>query len=102
MTRCMPLSGGIPRIAGVFSHLVAKLHCTALVGLHFHQMECDVPLDLLEEWDSITNQDRKDRIAHFVGEPETKAFGRDRAASNKPNAVERGSQVLIHELRKVA
>jgi hypothetical protein len=49
------------------SHLVTKLHHSALVRFGLHQMEGDVFVELLEEWDSITNQDRQDRITNFVG-----------------------------------
>src|SRR5438477_8964103 len=49
------------------SHLVTKLHHTALVGFDLRQMEGDVFVQLLEEWDPITNQDRQDRITNFVG-----------------------------------
>src|SRR2546428_12098921 len=84
------------------SHLVTKLHHTALVGFDLRQMEGDVSVELLEEWDPITNQDRQDRIANFVGYPETKAFGGDHTASNKPDCTERGPYATIHELRNVA
>ena len=56
----------------------------------------------LEERDPITNQDRQDRVAHFVGQPESKAFGGDHTAAGKPDGAERGSQAPIHELREVA
>ena len=49
------------------SHLVTKLHHAALVGFDLRQMEGDVSVELLEEWDPITNQDRQDRITNFVG-----------------------------------
>ena len=49
------------------SHLVTKLHHAALVGFDLRQMEGDVPVELLEEWDPITNQDRQGRITNFVG-----------------------------------
>ncbi len=84
------------------SHLVTKLHHAALVGFDLRQMEGDVSVELLEEWDPITNQDRQDRIANFVGEPETQAFGRNHTAANKPDGTERGPQELIHELREIA
>src|SRR5258705_4307146 len=84
------------------SHLVTKLHHAALVGFDLRQMEGDVSVELLEEWDPITNQDREDRITNFVGEPETKAFTGDYTASNKPDATKRGSQPPIHELREIA
>jgi hypothetical protein len=65
-------------------------------------MEGDVSVKLLEEWDPIADQDRQDRIANFVGQPETKAFGGDYTASNKPDAMEPGPQAPIHELREIA
>jgi hypothetical protein len=49
------------------SHVVTKLHHAAPVGVDLGQMEGDVSVELLEEWDSITNQDGQDRIANFVG-----------------------------------
>ena len=49
------------------SHFVHKLHHAAPVRLDFRQMEGDVSAELLEEWDPLTNQDRQDRIANFVG-----------------------------------
>src|SRR5687767_14142009 len=57
------------------SHLVTKRHHAAIVGFDFHQMEGDVPVELLEESDSITYQDRQDRIANLVRQSETKALG---------------------------
>src|SRR5215475_1497672 len=84
------------------SHLVTKLHHAALVGFDLRQMEGDVSVEFLEEWDPITNQDRQDRITNFVGKTETKAFGGDYTASNKPDATERGTQASIHELREIA
>jgi len=84
------------------SHLVTKIHHAALVGFDLRQMEGDVSVEPLEEWEPITNQDRQDRISNFVGEPETKAFGGDHTASNKPDGTECGPQAPIHELRKIA
>src|SRR5215831_13917880 len=49
------------------SHLVKKLHHAALVGFDLRQMEGDVSVEFLEEWDPIANQDRQDRITNFVG-----------------------------------
>ena len=65
-------------------------------------MKGDIPVELLEEGDPITDQDRQDRITNFVGQPETKAFARNYAASNKPDAAKRRPQTPIHELPKVA
>src|SRR5437588_255791 len=53
--------------ASVSSHLVTKLHRAALVGFDLRQMKGDVSVELREEWDPITNQDRQDRIPNLVG-----------------------------------
>src|SRR5512134_3029097 len=84
------------------SHLVTKLHHAAPVGLDLRQVEGDVSVEPLEEWDPITNQDWQDRIADIVGQPETKAFGGDYTASNKPDGTERRPQAPIHERREIA
>jgi hypothetical protein len=96
------LAGGVPWLATMSSHLVTKLHHAALIGFDLRQMEGDVSVELLEERYPIANQDRQDRIANFVGQPETKAFAGDCTASNKPDATERGPQAPIHELREIA
>jgi hypothetical protein len=49
------------------SHLVKKFHRAALVGFNLRQMESDVSVELVEEWDAITDQDGQDRITNFVG-----------------------------------
>jgi hypothetical protein len=54
-------------LAARYSHLVTKLYHAALVGFDLRQVEGDVSVELLEEWNSITNQDRQDRIRDFVG-----------------------------------
>ncbi len=84
------------------SHLVTKLHHAALVGFDLREMEGDVSVEIREEWDPITNYDRHDRITNFVGQPETKAFAGDHAASNKPDPTVRGAQAPIYELREIA
>src|SRR5260221_7018059 len=83
-------------------HLVPKLHHTALVGFDLRQMERDVLVELLEEGDPIANQNRQDRIANLVGQPETKALTADDAPSGEPDAAEPGPQAPIHELREIA
>ena len=95
------LDGGVPWLA-TMSHLVTKLHHAALIGFDLRQMEGDVSVELLEERYPIANQDRQDRITNFVGQSETKAFAGNYTASNKPDGTERGPQVPIHELRKIA
>ena len=50
----------------------------------------------------IANQDWQDRITNFVGQPEAKAFAGKYTASNKPDGTERGPQMPIHELGKIA
>jgi hypothetical protein len=69
-----------------------QLNHATLVGLDVRKMERDVFVELLEEWDPITDQDRQDRITNVVRQPETKAFGGDHAASNKPDTAELGPQ----------
>jgi len=54
------------RLSAVSSHLVTKLHDAVLVSLDLRQMEGDVSVDLVEERDPITDQDRQDRTANFV------------------------------------
>jgi hypothetical protein len=65
--RCAPLLGGgfVTRPRSL--QLVTKLNHTALVGVHLCQMEGDVSIEFLEEPDPITNQNRQDRIANFIG-----------------------------------
>ena len=48
------------------SHLITKRHHAVIVGFDLRQMEGDVPVELLEESDPITNQDREDRVVNFV------------------------------------
>src|ERR1051325_8736873 len=82
--------------------LVPKLHHAALVGFDLGQMEGDVPVELLEERDPLTDQDRQDRKPELVGQAETQAFGGDDTASDKPDAAERGPQPPGHERREIA
>jgi hypothetical protein len=49
------------------SHLVTELQHAVPVGFDLRQMEGDVSVELLEEWNPITNQDRQDRVTNFVG-----------------------------------
>ena len=65
-------------------------------------MQRDVFVELIEERNAITNQDRQNRIANFVGQPQTEAFARDRTAPSKPDVTEPGTQVTIYELREIA
>lgn len=65
-------------------------------------MEGDVAAGLPEERDPVANQDRQDRVAHFVDQPETKALGGEGPASDEPDAAERGTQARIHELGEIA
>jgi hypothetical protein len=65
-------------------------------------MEGDVSIEILKESDPIANQDWKDRIANFVGQPPTKAFGGEHTAANKPDITERRAQASIDELRQIA
>ena len=65
--RCRPLHLLLGGVVATSSHLVTKLHHAALVGFDLREMEGGVSVELLEEWDPITNQDRQDRITNFVG-----------------------------------
>src|SRR6185295_19728045 len=65
-------------------------------------MEGDIPVEPLEEGNSLANQDRQNRITHFVCQPETQAIAADCTAPNDPDATERRPQAAIHELRKIA
>jgi len=96
------LSGDVSWLAAMRQHLVTKRHHAALIGFDLRQMEGDISVELLEEWDSIANQDRQDRITNFVCQPETKTFAADDAAPNKPDGTEGVPQVPIHELREIA
>src|SRR5262245_43468770 len=84
------------------SHFVTELDHAAYVGLDLGQVERDVPVELLEEGDPVADQDRQDRVAHLVGQPETKTLARDDATSDEPDRAEARPQALIDELREVA
>src|SRR5262245_4419842 len=64
-------------------------------------MEGDVSVELIEEGNSVTNQDRHDRVTNFVGQPETKAFAGNDTAANEPDAPEPRAQAAVHERRKI-
>src|SRR5262249_25123620 len=89
-------------LAAKSSHFVTKLHHAALVGLDLREMEGDIAVELVEEWYPVANQDRQDRIANFVRQPEAKAFAANYTAPHKPDATECGQQAPLHELRKIA
>ena len=40
------------------SHLVTKLHHAALIRFDLRQMQGDVSVELVEEWDPLTDHDR--------------------------------------------
>ena len=84
------------------SHLVTKRYRAALICFDLRQMKDDVSVELLEEGYPIANQNWQDGITNFVGQAETKALAGNDAASNKPDVTECGSQVSIHQLRKIA
>src|SRR5262245_14111856 len=94
-------SGSLHGLAAMSFHLVTKFHHAALVGFDLCEMQGNISVELLEEWDSITNQDRQDRIANFVGQPETKAFAGNCSTSDEPDAPKHGPQAPIHKLRKI-
>ena len=43
-----------------------QLNHAALVGFDLREMESDVSVELLEEPDPITDQDRQDRITNII------------------------------------
>src|SRR5690349_20626753 len=84
------------------SHLVAKRHHAVLISFDLCQVKGDISVEVLEEGDPITDQDRQDGITNFVDQTETKAFARNGSTSNKPDAAKRWTQTPIHKLRKIA
>ena len=42
------------------SHLVTKSYHAILVAFHLGQVQSDIPVELIEELNPITNQDRQD------------------------------------------
>jgi hypothetical protein len=62
------------------SHPVFRLHHAILVRLGFRQMEGDVPVELLQGTDPLSDCDGQNPVANFVHRPEPKAFARRRAA----------------------
>jgi hypothetical protein len=65
-------------------------------------MQGNVSFEVVKERDTVTNQDREDRIANFVGKPEAKTLGANHTASNNPNRAELTPQAPVHELREIA
>ena len=90
-----------PRMA-LLPHLVAKRYHPARVRFHLHEVQGDILVEPVEEWDPFTDQDRHDRIANFVSQSEPKAFTRDGAPSDEPDATERRFQPLMHQVREIA
>jgi hypothetical protein len=100
--RAEVLSGGIARVVAIASHLVTQLNDTTLVGIDLSKMKSDVSIDAIEEWDSLADQDRQDRIAHLVRQSQTKTVSGDYTTTNKPNTPEPGSQTVVHQAREIA
>src|SRR4029078_3525061 len=65
-------------------------------------MKRDVPVELLEEPNPVTNQDRQNRITNLVRQPATKAFARNDTASDEPDAVKARSEAIVDEIREIA
>ncbi len=64
-------------------------------------MQGDVSVEPVEERDPVTNQDRKDGIANFVGKPKTKGFGSNDSAANNPDGTERRPKTPVHEMGEI-
>jgi hypothetical protein len=62
----------------------------------------DVFVEPLKERDSAANQDRHDRIAHFVGQSAAQAFAGYVTTSDKPDVAEVRLQSLVHQAFEVA
>src|SRR6185436_2597639 len=75
-------------LAWLLPHLVAKRDHPARVRLHLHEVQSNILVEPGEERDPFPDQDGHDRIAHFVSESEPKAFTRDGAPSDEPDAPE--------------
>src|SRR5690349_22712923 len=64
-------------------------------------MQRKVIVELSKKRNAFTNQNRQDRITHFVSEAELKTFGADAASANEPDASIGGSQAVVDELREI-
>jgi hypothetical protein len=71
-----------------FSHLVAKLNHPVFVCFNLYQVKCDIPVELVEEWDSITNHDWQNRIGNLIRKAETQTLCGHHPPTNKPYALE--------------
>ena len=71
-------------------------------SFHLHEVQGDILVEPVEEWDPFTDQDGHDRIANFVGQSEPKAFTRDGTPSDEPDATEGRFQPLLHQVREIA
>jgi hypothetical protein len=83
------------------SNLVAKPHDAALKGFDLSQMEGDISVKLVGEWNPATNHDGQHRVTNFIGQPKAKAFAGNETAPDKPDATEGWPQTSVHELGKI-
>src|SRR5262249_46623051 len=88
--------------AALLPHLVAKPHHAALVSLRLYEAQGDIFVEAFEERDSITDQDGRDRIAHFVGQAEAQTLPGYFTASDKPDAAEVWLQSLADQNLEIA
>src|SRR6266702_5662418 len=65
------LGGMAASLDTISPHLVAKRHHAVPICFDLRQMEGNISVEPLEERDAIANQDRQNRVAHFVGQSET-------------------------------
>ena len=84
------------------SHLITKRDHAVLIAFDFRQMKGGISVEILEERDPLTDQDRQDGITNLVGQPATKAFASNYPTSYQPDAAKRRPQTSIHELRQIA
>jgi hypothetical protein len=69
------------------SYFIAEPNHPALVSLDLRQMQGNIAIDAIEELDAVTNQYRKYRVAHFVGQSKAQALTGDGAATDDPDTT---------------
>lgn len=84
------------------SHLVMQFNHAVPVSLDSCEVEGDVSIERREEWDSVTDRNRQDRITNLVGQAATKALTADHSAADEPDAPERGTETRVNERSEIA
>src|SRR4029078_2522485 len=89
-SRRSPLGGSVMNPGKIESwplppDLVAKRYHPAFVRFYLHEGQGDILVEPVEERVSFPDRNGHDQIANFVSQSESKAFTRDRTASDEPN-----------------